>query len=293
MEIIDPKSDLGFKAILVDQPRIFIDVINSMVSLPKPVVDIKYINSELLPEMITIKNSIVDAFCIDSEKRHFIVEMQMGQQSNFIQRTLLNTTKIYSRQIPRNSHYKELQPVYSINLLNHVLDAKTDMWHHEYKLHHHKIHDQYLNDLNLIFFELTKWQKCNNFDINNPLDRWLQFFTNPKFYTMMSIEERKMYDEISEAVDLLNVKKYTLEQLRGYDLFLDNIMIRESDLDDAEMRGKAEGMEKGRLQGKEEAQLEIFLIISDLKKMELTNEQIAEKYQVSQEKVSAIKKLIF
>ena len=117
---------------------------------------------------------------------------------------------------------------------------------------------------------------------------------------MMSFEERKMYDEICDAVDLLNVKKYTLEQLRGYDLFIDNIMIRESDLDDAEMRGKAKGMEqgmekgiqKGRLEGKEEAQMEIFLIISELKKMELTNEQIAEKYQVSQEKVFEIKKLI-
>ena len=29
MKIIDPKSDLGFKTILVDQPDIFIDVVNS------------------------------------------------------------------------------------------------------------------------------------------------------------------------------------------------------------------------------------------------------------------------
>jgi hypothetical protein len=90
-----------------------------------------------------------------------------------------------------------------------------------------------------------------------------------------------MLDKIYNAVDLLDTKNYTIEQLRGYDQFIDNIMIRETDLDEAEKRGKAEG------------QMEIISIISELKKMELTNEQIAEKYHVSQEKVIEIKKLIF
>ena len=44
MKIIDPKSDLGFKTILVDQPHIFIDVVNSMITLPKPVVDVTYLH---------------------------------------------------------------------------------------------------------------------------------------------------------------------------------------------------------------------------------------------------------
>jgi hypothetical protein len=60
MKIIDPKSDLGFKTILVDQPDIFIDVVNSLIPLPKPVVDVTYISAELLPEINGIKNTIID-----------------------------------------------------------------------------------------------------------------------------------------------------------------------------------------------------------------------------------------
>jgi len=165
------------------------------------------------------------------------------------------------------------------------MDAKSDLWHHEYKLRHNKFHKRSLDDLTLHFFELPKWQKFNNFDINNPLDRWMQFFTNPNFYTMISLEEQQILDKIYSAVDLLDTKNYTIEQLRGYDQFIDNIMIRETDLDEAEKRG----IEKGRELESEE----IMLIISDIKEMNLTIEQIAEKYNTSQERVFRLKSLIF
>ena len=138
-----------------------------------------------------------------------------------------------------------------------------------------------MDDITLHFFELPKWQKSNNFDINNPLDRWLQFFTNPNIYTMISLEERQMLDKIYSAVDLLDTKNYTIEQLRGYDKFIDNIMIRETDLDEAEKRGRAE------------EKTELYLIISELKKMELTIEQIANKCGVTEQKVYEVKALIF
>ena len=109
----------------------------------------------------------------------------------------------------------------------------------------------------------------------------MQFFTNPNFYTMISLEERQILDKIYSAVDLLNTKNYTIEQLRGYDQFVDNIMIRETDLDEAEKRGRAE------------EQMEIYLIISELKKMELTIEQIANKCGVTEQKVYEVKSLIF
>jgi len=142
---------------------------------------------------------------------------------------------------------------------------------------------------------------------------------------MMTLEERKRFEEISEAVEILNVKKYTPEQLRAYDLYLDEIRVRETGLANAEMRGIEKGMKrgikKGRFEGKEEglklgmelgmergmergmeqgmekgrelASEETMLIISDLKQMNLTIEQIAAKYNTSQERVFRLKTLIF
>ena len=284
-------------------------LINALIPLPKPVIEIKYINPELIAETNKNKNTILDVYCMDAAMRHFLVEMQMSQAAYFMNRTLLNATKIYSRQILINDNYSELKPVYSINLLNHNIEKNTELWHHEYKLSHQKINGRYLEDINLIFFELPKWKKYNKFDVNNPLDQWLQYFTNPKFYTMMTLEERKRFEEISEAVEILNVKKYTPEQLRAYDLYLDEIRVRETGLANAEMRGiekgrfegKEEGlklgielgMERGMEQGRELASEEIMLIITDLKQMNLTIEQIAAKYNTSQERVFRLKTLIF
>ena len=101
---------------------------------------------------------------------------------------------------------------------------------------------------------------------------------------MISLEEQQVLDKIFSTVDLLDTTKHTIEQLRGYDQFIDNIMIRETDLDEAEKRG----IEKG----KELASQEIQLIMSDIKEMNLTIEQIAEKYNTPQERVIWLKSLI-
>ena len=101
---------------------------------------------------------------------------------------------------------------------------------------------------------------------------------------MMTPEERELFNKFSEAAETSNFVKYTPEQLRAYDLYLDNIRVRETGLAIAEKRG----IEEGRKQ----VQMEIFLIISELKKMDLTIEQIANKCGVTQQKVFEIKNLI-
>jgi predicted transposase/invertase (TIGR01784 family) len=308
MDLIDPRSDFGFKAVFVKRPHLFIHIINSLLKLSKPVVEIEYINPEFIPDLKNGKNSIVDAVCMDREKRQILVEMQVAQHSNYIKRTIFNAAKLYNRQLPKSGNYNELQPVYSINLLDHNIEKSTDIWQHDYKLTHQGLPGKHLYDINLVFFELPKWEKFNKFDIDNPLDRWMRYFTNPKFYAMMTLEERKKYEEITEAIEILNVSGYTPGQLRTYDLFLDNIRIRETDLIDARSRGMEEGMEKGIEkgiekgmsiglekgieQGRELASEEIMLIITELKKMELTVEQIADKFNTSQEKVARYKSLI-
>ena len=100
----------------------------------------------------------------------------------------------------------------------------------------------------------------------------------------MTPEEHVLFNKFSEAAETSNFVKYTPEQLRAYDLYLDNIRVQETGLANAEKRG----IEKGR----EQEQMEIFLIITYLKKMDLTIEQIANKCGVTQEKDFEIKKLI-
>jgi hypothetical protein len=105
---------------------------------------------------------------------------------------------------------------------------------------------------------------------------------------MISLEEQQVLDKIFSTVDLLDTTKHNIEQLRGYDQFIDNIMFRETDLDEAEKREMKKGIEKG----KELASHEMQLIMSDIKDMNLTIEQIAGKYNTPQERVIWLKSLI-
>ncbi len=114
---------------------------------------------------------------------------------------------------------------------------------------------------------------------------------------MISLEEQQVLDKIFNTVDLLDTTKHTIEQLRGYDQFIDNIMIRETDLDEAYKRGFAIGLAKSQAKRKAEEinkikELlidEMILILSDIKKTNLTIEQIAEKYNTPQERVIWLK----
>jgi predicted transposase YdaD len=113
---------------------------------------------------------------------------------------------------------------------------------------------------------------------------------------MMTPEERELFNKFSEAAETSNFIKYTPEQLRAYDLYLDNIRVRETSLAIAKERGieegRIEGREEGIIEGRKQVQMEIFLIISELKKMDLTIEQIANKCGVTQLEVFEIKNLI-
>lgn len=75
MTIIDTTSDLGFKTVFGERPHLLISLLNNFLPLQYPIIELYYLNPEMLPDRNEGKNSIVDVRCKDSHGRHFIVEM--------------------------------------------------------------------------------------------------------------------------------------------------------------------------------------------------------------------------
>jgi len=130
MNIIDTKSDLAFKKVFGEKPHLLMSLLNNFLPLPYPIVEIQYMSPEILPDTDENKNSIVDVRCTDNHGRHFIVEMQVARQTGFNKRVLMNTSKIYSRQLTKNKQYDLAQPVYSLNLLDHTINQSENDWYH-------------------------------------------------------------------------------------------------------------------------------------------------------------------
>ena len=212
-------------------------------------------------------------------------------------------TKVYSRQLSKVDPYILAQPVYSLNLLDHALSNNENKWFHHYTLTERELHDDYIDELNLIVVELPKWRKLNTFDLQKPKDRWLMYLSDPNMFSKFLTEkELARYNEISEAIEVLETKNFTPEQIRGYELYIDNMRSYVTNMSEARREGIEQGIEQGMEKGMEKGMKEgimegrnqimdnTFAILDELKEKKLSIEQIAEKYNVNVEYVHQLKK---
>ena len=79
MKYLDPKADLTFKKIFGNHPKRLISLLNALLPLSEEeqIHEIKYLPTELVPQLEGGKNTIVDVLCTDVSGRKFCVEMQM------------------------------------------------------------------------------------------------------------------------------------------------------------------------------------------------------------------------
>ena len=127
MKYLDPKADLTFKKIFGNHPKRLISLLNALLPLSEEeqIHEIKYLPTELVPQLEGGKNTIVDVLCTDVRGRKFCVEMQMEWSDAFQQRVLFNASKLYVSQAKKGGKYSELQPVYSLNLINDIFAHDT------------------------------------------------------------------------------------------------------------------------------------------------------------------------
>jgi predicted transposase/invertase (TIGR01784 family) len=174
------------------------------------------------------------------------------------------------------------QPVYSLNLLDHVLSSNETKWFHHYTLTERELHEDHIDDLNLIVIELPKWKKLNIFDLEKPKDRWLMYLSDPNMFNeFLTEKELARYNEISEAIEVLETKNFTPQQIRGYELYLDNIRTYVGTMNEAKREGREEGRLEGKVEGRMELTRDMSLIIDELITNKLSIEEISNKYNVS------------
>ena len=159
MKYLDPKADLTFKKIFGNHPARLISLLNALLPLSdeEQIRKIKYLPTELVPQLEGGKNTIVDVLCTDVRGRKFCVEMQMEWSDAFQQRVLFNASKLYVSQAKKGGKYSELQPVYSLNLVNDIFTHDTPDFIHNYRIVHDKDSNKVIEGLHFTFIELPKF----------------------------------------------------------------------------------------------------------------------------------------
>jgi predicted transposase/invertase (TIGR01784 family) len=256
---LDPKNDLTFKRVFGEHKHLCMSLINSMLPLEKPIVDIEYQTGELIPELTDVlRNTIVDVRCTDSAGRQFIVEMQMFWSEIFKSRVLLNASKAYIMQLDKATKFKLLQPVYALNFVNEIFEKSPEMeneYYHYYKIVNIKNTEKQIKGLEFLFVELPKFKPQNRAE-KKLQELWLRFLTEVSEDTKELPQELLEHEHIREALSYMERAAYTKEQLLTYDKWKIDVLTEQGMIDNARDEGLAEGEAKGKAEGRTEGKAE-------------------------------------
>lgn len=252
---LDPRADLTFKKVFADHKDLMISFLNALLPLPDDgqVTSIEYLPFELIPTLPLKKDTIVDVRCEDQRRRQFIVEMQMIWTADFFKRVLFNSSKAYVKQLRTGEDYSDLQPVYSLNLINEAFLHDTDEWYHDYGLMEFKYPDHVIEDMHVIFIELPKF-KPHSFTEKKMTALWLRFLTEIGEDTRIAPKELMENPETRKALDIVEESAYSDAQMAYYDHFWDMVSVERtlhSSVRREREKGKAEGIAEGFKQGME------------------------------------------
>ena len=279
---LDPKADLTFKKVFGEHPDLARSFLNALLPLEagEEIESIEYLPAELVPENPLRKNSIVDVRCRDNQGRQFIVEMQMAWSPEFQQRVLFNAAKAYVRQLGKVFDYSLLEPVYSLNLVNDVIDPALPGYYHSYRMVHEACSERVIEGLRLVFVELSKFTP-HSFGEKRMHVLWLRYLTEIGDQTVSVSPDLRNDPEVGKALSEIRASAFTDAELAAYDKFWDQVSVEVTLYNSGERKGRAEG----RAEGERQKALEIA---RKLKGVGQTTAEIASLTGLSLEEVERL-----
>lgn len=258
VKYLDPKADLTFKKIFGNHPDLLISLLNALLPLSddQQIESIEYLPTELIPADPIHKDTIVDVRCKDVLGRQFVVEMQMAWTDAFKQRVLFNASKAYVSQAEVGYKYEDLQPVYSLNLVNEVFEKDIKECIHNYRIVHDKYTKKVIEGLCFTFIELPKFQPHTMKEKRMTI-LWLRFLTEINDKTKEVPAELLDNPEISKALEEVKISAFTPAELRAYDKFWDKVSRERTLMDGSYNDGVKEGIKEGVKKGIKEGKIQI------------------------------------
>ena len=234
--------------------------------------------SELLKEDIKIRNILesegnketaddkfnrVDLLVENSKGEIIIIEVQVEDQLDYIQRLIYGTAKVITEYIKQSVSYSEIKKVISISILYFDLGQGDDyIYHGTTKLtgiHSHeelklskKQQEEFQKGQAYELFPEYYLIKVNQFNdlARDRLDEWVYFLKNE------IIEDRFTAKGLKAAKEKLDVMKLPEKEQLSYKRYLESLHDRasfyESTYVQGEKKGRKEGVKEGEKKGREE-----------------------------------------
>lgn len=213
-------SDYGFKVTFGNESdtRFLKKALQALVSSPIPIREITFVTNEVKGITIDSRGSIYDLSCVDENNNHFIVEMQLSEYPEFIQRMKFYSLHRFNTLVKKGKYtFDNLPKIYCVGILANNIFHEIADYHNIAVLRNVKgelIDDQ----MTFISLELSKFKKKLK-DVHTDLDKLI--------YTMKNLHKIKkpiqypqFWDEewLNVAIQELDKKAMTPEQRLGYEM---------------------------------------------------------------------------
>jgi predicted transposase/invertase (TIGR01784 family) len=251
--------------------------LNDVLSDPgRIIVDIEFIDREIDPPVPQGKGARFDVRAQTTDGRIFHVEVQIGEEEDFLARCLFYTCTDYISQLAIGEPYGKLGEVVFIAVLNFtVFPDKPDAFHSVHKMLDVDNHKCYCEGIEMHFLEIPKWkkqEKKKTADKMTGLERMLTY--------MGTVGESNTLSQIAafdpDVQRILHMEEMFVSNPQTWATYLR----RERELSDWEnyvksreskvaaqskAEGKAEGIVEGEAKGKAETAVKLLNVGMDKK----------------------------
>jgi predicted transposase/invertase (TIGR01784 family) len=296
MGFLDLKVDYALKRVFgrEENSDILINFLNSILDLPKnrKVVAVEIINPYNIQSLKSMGESFISLKAKLNDKSRIIIEIDVLNFEGFEKKVLYNLTKNYSSQLNTRNYHLLFNPVIVITVTDFVMFDDIEKPISYFKMIEKETQVEYINDLELIFIELPKFQK-GLINLKNDQDRFLYFLKNSSGLNSIPKELeslKKAFDSIDEAnipleeleilhkrKDAISVQKLAIKKAKSksYKSGIQEGIEKgiEEGIHKGIEKGRKEGIKEGFERGKLEAKIEFAKALLDI----LDDETIAQK----------------
>jgi predicted transposase/invertase (TIGR01784 family) len=220
--LISILSDYGFKATFGNETNTTFlkKALQALIDSPIPIKKVNFVKNEITAITLDSRSGIYDIACVDENDNHFIVEMQLSEYPEFIQRMKFYALHRFNTLVKKGEYkFENLPKIYCIGILAKSIFAEIADYRNIGILRNSKnetIDDQ----MTFVTVELDKFGKAEN-EVQTDLDKLIFTMKNLHSYTETS-QFPKFWNEewLKKAITEIDLKAMTPEQVLAYEMTL-------------------------------------------------------------------------
>lgn len=213
-------SDYGFKVTFGNESdtRFLRKSLQALINSPASIVEVSFVQNEIKGLTIDSRGSIYDLACTDENNNHFIVEMQLSEYPEFIQRMKFYALHRFNTLVKKGKYtFDNLPKIYCIGILASDIFLEISDYHNIATLRNER-GELIDNQMTFVTVELAKFRKKLK-DIQTDLDKLIYTMKNLHKVTRTTQFPQFWNEEwLNVAIQELDKKSMTPEQRLTYEM---------------------------------------------------------------------------